>query len=206
MIQLTLLPFASCLGAWAYWLSRDEPTGVFVGYLLALPVIYSVCVVSLAQRFGLWKWSRPLGRAVFVNTGLAQLVFLITAAWVERETSVASFLLAGGIGAISYAAIGTLYDVVGLDRGYYVVYNRAHLKKQGPIASALSYGFAYFGALGFGYGALAKLGHVALVERTPPEPFLAAAGVGALLLPFLTWIFVMRASRRNVKRASSKAG
>ena len=195
--MLWLIPLGSILISLLHWLVQPSASALFIGYLLSIPIVFSLTVVNLAGRFQIWVWTKPLAQATLVNAGYALLLFFLISPWIERDTDMATTLQTGLAGGIIFMAIGTLNDIVGLENKIFTVYNRAHFKKQGAIASALSYGFYYFGFLGFFYALLAKLGHYFLIELQPARiPFIPIS-LGVFVAPFVLWLSWLRSQRQR---------
>jgi hypothetical protein len=199
LIMYCIVPVLFVLGSMTYWLLYRSAPLLFWGYLVVLPFFFGLVVDNLAGRFGLWTWTKPVLHYALITSAYTQLLFFVTGTLLIQPTTIVTTLECAIAGPLIAIPVGMIHDILALEYGFCTMYNRAHFKNLGSIASVLSYGFYYFGVYGVAVGLSAKLGHFYLVETAPAVYAYIPISIGAFLVPFVAWVVFLGLTRTRLR-------
>lgn len=206
-----LLPASLAITAW-HWQRLAWMTPGFLAYVLLVPALAMTLNVAVgAGLLRMWRFNLRyavagvapqigLIYAAVINLVLAGLGSLLTA---PGPVMSLAFVLA--VAAIT-SLLGVAYDVLAVHFGLLEVYVPAHRRGEGTWAIVRSYGFQFFGLVGFLAAVSVRVGYWMLIEG-PKTPLWQAfvLGVAVLVLPCVGTIGAARwrsARRRRRKLAS----
>jgi len=205
LVMYRIVPVLLVLGSMTYWLlHRAEPL-LFWGYLVVLPFSFGLVVDNLAGRFGVWTWTKPVLHYALITSAYTQVLFLVTGTLLVQPTTVMTSLECATAGLLVAIPVGMMHDILAIEYGFCTMFNRAHFKNLGSIASVLSYGFYYFGVYGVAVGLSAKLGHLYLVETTPAVYAYVPMSIAGFLIPFVAWVVVLGLKKRRFRAKRDSA-
>lgn len=202
LVMYRIVPVLLLLGSMTYWLLYRSAPLLFWSYLVVLPFSFGLVVDTLAGRFGLWTWTTSVLHYALITSAYTQVLFLVTGTLLIQPTTVMTALECAMAGLLVAVPVGMIHDILAIEYGFCTMFNRAHFKNLGSIASVLSYGFYYFGVYGVAVGLSAKLGHLYLVESAPAVYAYVPVSIGGFLIPFMIWVVVLGLKKRRIRTKS----
>lgn len=196
-------PIGSFVATWIYWLIVERAGFALPIFLLVIPFIFAVAAIRiLVGPLRLWTWHISLLHLAFLWSTYAALGLLIVSGTIAEPFTLTSVIKSALFCALLGGLVGSLIDIVGIDRGLLVLHYTA--MEQGMVNTVLSYSFKFFGAFSAIYAILAKVGHYILVERAAPQwlPVLILGASAMLCLPFMVYFLVTGREEQSAVQGS----
>ncbi|MFN8457662.1 MAG: hypothetical protein U0401_23895 [Anaerolineae bacterium] len=180
------------------WLRQFEANHAFVLLALSIPVLFAYLIPALGTNWlHLWEINTRLRLGKFrpqhgfVFGAATSLMALLCLGGMSTPFSPMELFRAGFVLGSVLAFWNWLYDMLAIQAGFIIVYNRPYAKNRGAEAIASAYAPVLFGSFGFCYGVTIRLSQYYLLELNRWDYYgwlLVMGNLAGLLLPVLAFV------------------